>query len=74
MYLVHRKKENVISHILKPEYAEMDFDFIREKGDTVCMLISGMRDGESKLIGQKRWSIQFEKSGKVCENCKKMTV
>lgn len=70
MYLIHKTQEKTISHIVKPEDREKIFQDFAEKGDTLCMIVSGMRK-EGKPL-KKRWNLRSTYLGKMCKNCLKI--
>lgn len=67
MYAVHTQKGKSISHIMREQNRSLLLDDFREHGDTLCMVVSGIRKDQRKV--GKRWSLQTTASGKMCKNC-----
>lgn len=64
MYAVHTEKRKPLSHIVDKDQL---LDEFKETGDTLCMVVSGMRKNGQKV--GKRWNLQTTVSGKMCRNC-----
>lgn len=67
MYFVHQKEKKFISHIVRPEDRGNDEEFLREKGDVLCLQLSGIRKNNGKI--RKKWILRTTYSGKLCKNC-----
>jgi hypothetical protein len=67
MYFVHQKEKKFISHIVKSEDWANGEEFLREKGDVLCLQLSGIRKNNEKV--KKKWTLRSTYSGTLCRNC-----
>lgn len=67
MYFVHQKEKKFISHIVRSEDLANGEEFLREKGDVLCLQLSGIRKNNGKV--KKKWTLRSTYSGTLCRNC-----
>lgn len=63
MYINSKK----MTHIVNAESRGMIMQDFVEQGDTLCMIISGLRN-DGRHIGN-RWFLSSTAAGKLCKNC-----